>query len=167
MSEAEEHLKKAYEYYGAGKDFEQALAECREAISLDDSIADAHNLLGVLLEKLGRAAEAVPAYEKALSIEPGFSEARENLSGLKSAFKALDNLVTVAVFSYLSQTYAPVMKLRSEGIWSFTAGGEAANVMPHILPGMGGIRLKVKAEDAGRAVEILNREASRGHEDCL
>ncbi len=158
MKEAEEHLKKAYGYLKEGKDFEAALRECDEAVSFDDSIADAHNLRGAVLERLGRAAEAVSAYEKALSIEPGFSEAKENLEGLKSAFKAHDNLVTVAVFSYLSETYAPVMKLRSEGVWSFTAGGEAANVMPHILPGMDGIKLKVKAEDAERAVEILGRE---------
>lgn len=162
MKKAEEHLKKAYEYFKGKEDFEAALRECDEAVSFDDSIADAHNLRGAVLERLGRAAEAVSAYEKALSIEPGFSEAAENLAGLKSAFKTQDNLVTVAVFSYLSETYAPVMKLRSEGIWSFTAGGEAANVMPHILPGMGGIRLKVKAEDAERAVEVLGREFPDG-----
>lgn len=165
MSEAEEHLKKAYKYYGAGKDFKRALEECREAISLDDSIADAHNLLGVLLEGLGRAAEAVKAYEKALSIEPGFAEAEENLSGLKSAFRAQDNLVTVAVFNYLSETYVPRMKLRSEGIWSFTEGGEASNVMPNILIGMGGIRLKVRPGDAARAAGILSTEASPGDDD--
>ncbi len=159
MAAAEEHLQKAYGFYRRGS-YESALEECESAISIDASIADAHNLRGALLEELDRTAEALASYETAVGIEPGFAEAEENLSGLRAEFKARSELVTVAVFNFLPEAFVPQLKLQSEGIWSFIADGEAVNVMPHASIAMDGVKLKVKPEDAGLAIRILNGEDS-------
>jgi Flp pilus assembly protein TadD len=72
------HLAEAYELYNADK-FDAALTACDAALICLPMLAEAHNLRGILLEELGREAEAIVAYQKALELEPNFIEPRENL----------------------------------------------------------------------------------------
>ncbi len=151
------HLDKAYRYYREEKNFKKALKGCNSAISLEPSLADAHNLRGIVLAELGRPAEAIKAYKKALEIEPGFSEAKENLDYLESALKSVNNLKTIATFNFPSDAHVARMALESEGIWSFLADEETLYTATHLSIAVGGVKIKVKAEDAERALEIINR----------
>jgi tetratricopeptide (TPR) repeat protein len=82
-NEAEQHLEQAYNYKEADK-FEDALREADAAIAIFPSLAEAHNLRGIALEELGHADEAVKAYRQAISLDPDFREAKENLSDLEA-----------------------------------------------------------------------------------
>ncbi len=153
----EKHLKKAYAAYNGGEDYKKALEEVDASIELRDDIADAHNLRGALLSALGRPAEAARAYEKALEIEPGFKEAEENVSPLKSALSSGGGLVTVAEFSFPSEAYVFRTELDAEGIWSFLTDEETLAAAPHFSIAIGGVKLKVRAENAERAKKVLKQ----------
>lgn len=77
-SEAGVHLKRAYELNDM-QAFKEALDECQTAIQLAPDSAESYNLLGVVFDSLGRGKEATNSYEKALSLDPTFVEAQENL----------------------------------------------------------------------------------------
>ena len=61
------------------RDFQAALEECDASLGLNPRYADAHNLRGMILERLTRREEALLAYREALRLEPKFREARDNL----------------------------------------------------------------------------------------
>jgi tetratricopeptide (TPR) repeat protein len=88
--EAMQHLEQAYAHEEQNR-FGQALSECDAAIRTDPTLAEAFNLRGIILEQLGRKAEAVSAYREALRLDPSFQEAEENLYELD------DELATVTV----------------------------------------------------------------------
>lgn len=75
---AQAHLAQAYAHERI-EEFEMALRECERALQLDPSLAEAHNLRGILLEELGRKRSAISAYRRALELDPSFEEARQNL----------------------------------------------------------------------------------------
>ena len=77
-SEAAEHLERAYALE-EGNQFKEALDECDAAIRADATLAEAHNLRGIILEELDKGFEALLAYREAVRLNPGFREARENL----------------------------------------------------------------------------------------
>jgi tetratricopeptide (TPR) repeat protein len=158
-TQAKNHLEQAYNYYEEAEAFEKALEECETAIELDPYLADAHNLRGVLLEELGRPLDALGAYKKALQLDPDFVEAEENLSTLKAEFAAYNNLVTIATFSHPPEAYIPKTKLEAEGIWAFVADGDTVTANWLYSNAIGGVKLRVKAEDVERALEILEQEA--------
>ena len=49
------------------------------AIQLATDWAEAHNLLGIVLEEAGRTEQAIAAYRRAVDLDAAFLEARENL----------------------------------------------------------------------------------------
>ena len=57
----------------------------RRAIEADKGYMPAYNNLAVTLERLNRVAEAVSVLEQALTISPGFEDARKNLDRLKAS----------------------------------------------------------------------------------
>lgn len=81
--EAAQHLEQAFAWEDEDK-YEKALEECDAALQLDPTLADAHNLRGVILEELGREREAVLAYREGLRLDPGFDAARENLQAVEA-----------------------------------------------------------------------------------
>ena len=158
-TEAQNHLEQAFKYYDEVEDFEKALEECETAIELDPYLADAHNLRGVLLEELGQRLYALSAYKEALELDPDFTEAEENLTNLKAEFAAYNNLVTIATFSHPTEAYIPKTKLESEGIWAVVMDGDTVAANWLYSNAIGGVKLRVKAEDVEQALEILDREA--------
>ena len=59
-----------------------AIAQFEEFLRLqpgDAQAAKAHNNLGILFASTGRAAEAIPHFEAAVTLAPDFREAAENL----------------------------------------------------------------------------------------
>lgn len=85
-SEAMQYLEQAYASQEQSES-EKALEECDTAIRIDPSLADAHNLRGVILEELGRRDEAVLAYHEAVRLDPSFQEAKENLQDIEAELR--------------------------------------------------------------------------------
>jgi tetratricopeptide (TPR) repeat protein len=86
LADAQHHLDLANSCEERGE-LEGALRECDAAIAIDLSLAEAHNLRGIVLEELGRDEEAALAYREAVRLAPDFTEAAENLSELESESK--------------------------------------------------------------------------------
>src|SRR3989442_1212396 len=62
--------------------FAEAEAHARRSVELAPMSAEAQNLLGIICDQLGRAAEAEKAYDTALRLEPHLVSARNNLGNL-------------------------------------------------------------------------------------
>jgi tetratricopeptide (TPR) repeat protein len=75
--EAQYIYRKAIEFEQRGK-HETALNYLRQAVTIAPRFSKAFNELGNCLCALGRQREALVKYEKAIAIDPGFSEARRN-----------------------------------------------------------------------------------------
>jgi len=78
-AQARRHVERAYAHANAGR-LEGALQECDRAIELTPGWAEAHNLRGVVLDEMGRAGEAIAAYEEAVELDASFEEAAKNLA---------------------------------------------------------------------------------------
>src|SRR5688572_15654106 len=67
------------EHYDAGE-YDQAEPYLSEAAQAQGQFADLHNMLGVIWHAQGRFADAEEAFERALSINPAYTDAALNLS---------------------------------------------------------------------------------------
>ncbi len=72
LAQGREHYSKQ-EYDEAGKLLEQVLAQ-------DDRFADAHDMLGVIDHQAGRLVDAEKHFERALALNPNYTEAALNLA---------------------------------------------------------------------------------------
>jgi len=75
--EAQYIYRKAVELAQRGK-YETALNYLRQAVTIAPRFSKAFNELGNCLCAMGRDREALAKYEKAIAIDPGFLEARNN-----------------------------------------------------------------------------------------
>jgi tetratricopeptide (TPR) repeat protein len=75
--EAQFIYRKAVEFAQLGN-HETALNYLRQAVTIAPRFSKAFNELGNCLSAMGREREALAKYEKAIAIDPGFSEARRN-----------------------------------------------------------------------------------------
>ncbi len=98
--------KSALDWYNAGyaasqaESYQEAIGNFQKALSLNSDYAEAYNMLGFCLRKLGRVKEAFSYYEKALQLKPDFAEAREyygeaqlqngNLAGALEQYRILE-----------------------------------------------------------------------------
>jgi len=156
-TKARQHLERAYECQEQAE-FEQALRECEAAIALAPSLAEAHNLAGIVLEELGHPDQALPAYARAVELDPGFQNAAKNLAEVKAEFTKGKRLVTIAHYSHVPQAYVFRTKLQAAGIWSFVADESTVTVFGILPDVIGGVRLMVRAPDVDRALRILGQE---------
>jgi tetratricopeptide (TPR) repeat protein len=69
-------------YLDVRKNLKSAELNFRKAIEIDDSSADAHNNLGVVLKESGKYAEAERAYRRAIEIDSKCTSAHLNLGNL-------------------------------------------------------------------------------------
>src|ERR1700738_1064938 len=60
------------------------------AVTLDPDFAEAHNDRGVILAANGLFVDALPCFEKAVALKPGYHEARNNLARGWRALGRLD-----------------------------------------------------------------------------
>ena len=60
-------------------EIEQAIAEFREAISINDRYADAYAYLGVSLKRAGQQEDAMLAFRTALEIDPTHAVAQQEV----------------------------------------------------------------------------------------
>jgi tetratricopeptide (TPR) repeat protein len=161
---ADEHLRRAYEFEERGE-LRESLAECEGAIKIARSfLADAYNLRGIVLEGLGQNEEAVESYRQALSLEPGFGEAADNLRELEMELGVKHDLVTVMMCRNTAEAYGARAKLESEGIGSFIADEYAVGAIGLGVGALGGIRLQTRESDVERALEVLGTQAEEEEE---
>ena len=66
-------------FQGQGK-FDEAVANCRQAVQLKPGFAEAYNNLGNALQGLEKFDEAIATYRQAVSLQPDFPEAHVNQS---------------------------------------------------------------------------------------
>ena len=72
------YLDQSLEYYQAER-FEDSIAACRTALSLQANYAEAWNNIGAAYNRLGHYQQASEACEKALRLKPGYELAANNL----------------------------------------------------------------------------------------
>ena len=168
-------LKLAVARYRAGQ-LDQALAAAREAVRLDENIADAHYLIGMCLRDKQQPAEAVAALEKAAAILPALVPAREELAELYSAMgRRGDELEQLQLIAVLDR--ARPERQVALGLAQARAGQEELAVLtlghaldrspgnPLIYGALGQVWLRqaVSRGDAvalGKALEALERAAA-------
>jgi Tfp pilus assembly protein PilF len=75
---AREHLANGREYLLTGR-LNEAISELSTAASLDPTLTEAHNLLGVAYDKKGLADHAKDSYERAVKVEPEDAQTLNNL----------------------------------------------------------------------------------------
>ena len=150
MSLADEYERNGY--------LENALKECNRALEIDPCLADAHNLRGIILEKMGIQRSALRAYKQALRYDPAFDEARQNLSSLEDELRdtAEHDFVTIATFRYPTEAYLQKARLEAEGIWAVVADDCMITMNWLYSNALGGVRLQVEEPDVQRALEILH-----------
>jgi len=67
-------------------------------------------------------------------------------------------MVTIAKYTHPDEAQLARMKLEGSGIYAFVADEAMATLHCFLAGSLGGIRLQVRDEDRGRALEILNIE---------
>ena len=83
-----EQLEKAQKIYDQGHKFADALEECDLALEYLPDSAQAHNLRGLILDALEKTGLAVKEYREALRLDPGLTEARDNLADAEAELKS-------------------------------------------------------------------------------
>lgn len=78
MASAKEHLDSGRTYLLNGR-LNEAITELSTASSLDPTLSEAHNLLGVAYDRKGLADRARDSYERAVKVEPEDAETLNNL----------------------------------------------------------------------------------------
>ncbi|MFO0635956.1 MAG: outer membrane protein assembly factor BamD [Nannocystaceae bacterium] len=73
------HLVVGREYYLTGE-YAKAREHLEAVLKAHDDFADVHNMMGVILYEAGKSAEACAAFERALALNPRYTEAALNLS---------------------------------------------------------------------------------------
>jgi tetratricopeptide (TPR) repeat protein len=149
------HLEQAIRYFDDTDEFNKALAECDAAIEIDPSLAEAHNLRGMILEEMDEPLKAIAAYKDALEIDPEYTEAQDNLSGLRDELADDSGLVTLATYSHPLEAHIVKGRLESEGIWSFVADENMVVANWLYSNAVGGVKLQVREEDVENAQRIL------------
>jgi tetratricopeptide (TPR) repeat protein len=97
-------LKLAIARYRAGQ-LDPALEAAREAVRLDENLADAHYLIGMCLRDKDQPAEAAAALEKAAAIAPALVPAREELAELYAALgRRADELEQLQLIAVLDRS---------------------------------------------------------------
>lgn len=86
---ARSEKKRDKELSKAAKDWRTAVEHYRAAIDKKERYPEAHTSLGYALRKLGQYQASIKAYDRALAIKPGFSEAIEYRA---EAYLALDRI---------------------------------------------------------------------------
>ena len=80
-AQIKQHLVVGREHYQAGE-YERARPHLEAVRDAHEEFADVHNMLGFIHYEQGRPADACTEFERALAINPHYTEAALNLSGV-------------------------------------------------------------------------------------
>lgn len=129
-------------------DYAVAVEKLKKAIEFDDSVAEAHNALGLAHERLRELGAAEREYARAVELNPNFAPAQLNQARLA----CLRGQVGVGEKRLVAMADNPVGDVTPE-----TALVEAASCVRTVAP--------ERAEDYLRRAIELNPRASRAHYD--
>lgn len=73
--------------------YEQARSLIAKAIEVDGAVPDFHNSLGITLGSLGRRADAIDSYRRAIALAPGHAAARLNLANALAEAEKFDEAI--------------------------------------------------------------------------
>jgi Flp pilus assembly protein TadD len=160
---AREHLSEGRALLASGR-INEAIEELSLAISLDPSLSEAHNLLGVAFDRKGMGEQARNSYEQAVKAEPEDAQTLNNLGysfylngNYRAAIDRLKRAAKLApsderILNNLALAQCRLGKYK-DALKSFTrAGGEF----------MGRINTATMLERAGRDSEAIEQyEAAR------
>lgn len=160
---ARDHLTEGRALLAAGR-INEAIAELSQAASLDPSLSEAHNLLGVAFDRKGMNERARQSYERGVKVEPEDAQTLNNLGyslylngNYRAAIDRLKRAAKLAptderILNNLALAQCRVGKYK-DALKSFTrAGGEF----------MGRINTATMLERAGRDSEAIEQyEAAR------
>jgi Flp pilus assembly protein TadD len=160
---ARDHLAEGRALLASGR-INEAIAELSTAASLDPSLSEAHNLLGVAFDRKGMNDRARDSYERAVKVEPEDAQTLNNLGyslylngNYRAAVDRLKRASKLApaderILNNLALAQCRLGKYR-DALKSFTrAGGEF----------MGRINTATMLERAGRDAEAIEQyEAAR------
>lgn len=114
------------------QDWNQARQLARRAVELDATLAPSWNVLAYALEELGRPADAVNAYQRALEVDPQYTTARFNLGLLFKKQQAFPQ--AAQVFETLLRTQPDHWNAHFELILLYAGPlGDPARARPHLL----------------------------------
>ena len=111
------------------ENLERARELLTEAVTLDPSYADAHNSLGVALERLARRPDAIAAYRQAATLNPKNLTARMNLGGALFREQAYPEAATE--FAAVAAIAPRHVESRKQLAMTFIARGLSAESIPH------------------------------------
>jgi tetratricopeptide (TPR) repeat protein len=170
LTKAQQHLDWADNYFDEG-DFEHALDESDRGIDLAEqaveagqgardaleTLADAYNLRGAVLEELSRLPEAADMYREALRVDPGLHEARDNLRDVLGRLdRPEERLVTVATFSAAPPAHIVRGRLEAEGLYAVVADENTVNANWFYSNFVGGVKVQVPESQVEAARRILH-----------
>jgi tetratricopeptide (TPR) repeat protein len=72
------------------KRFDEALADSRRSVQLDQGNADAHNDLAAVLQKLGRCEESLEWHDRAIALRPDLILALNGKAGSLTELRRID-----------------------------------------------------------------------------
>lgn len=112
---------------------QEAYAEYDAALKLDPKNARAHDAMGGLLHlAFNKPREAIPHFEKALSIDPQFSEARVNLGNVYLALEQYDRAVEQYEKALNDMRYPTPYIAQGNLGWAEYKRGNADKAIDHI-----------------------------------
>ena len=86
-------------------EYEEAVKDLQKALGLNPKFKEAHNNLGYCYRKLGKLAESLAAYDKAIALDSNFAQAREYRG---ETYLALDRLPDAeSELAFLQSTKSP------------------------------------------------------------
>ncbi len=121
------HIRRGFAAVYEGNE-DRAEAEFRKAVRLDSSSAEAHELLGSLVQLRGNLSGAVTEYQEAIRLRPDYAEARYNLArilfergdvqGAKAQFRLLITPSTPNGLPAFLRSELPFQKIPSQILMS-------------------------------------------------
>lgn len=149
LAHADRSFRLASQFEEAGE-YDSALEECDAAVDIARSfLADTYNLQGIILEGLERPEEALEAYRKALRMDPGLTEAADNLNALEAELGFEPQLMTIVRLPNILEARIVQSTLEAEGIRSVLADQDENT---------GELSLQVMQADVADALDILGLE---------
>jgi tetratricopeptide (TPR) repeat protein len=128
------HLVVGREYYLTGE-YAKAKEHLEAVLRVHDDYADVHNMMGVILYELGNSVEACAAFERAIALNPRYTEAALNLSVCYNELGRYDDAKRVYTQVYGSSDSGDLNKLDAY------ARGKIANMHRDIADAYVGVGL--------------------------
>jgi adenylate cyclase len=157
-------------HYFYARQYDQALEQIEKTVEMDTNFAETYPWLGLILEQKGKYAEAIAAFQKAISLFPGGSSITEAelahtyaVSGNREeAQKIIAELQKLAKSKYISSfqiaaIYAGLRESDQAFAWLEKAYEERSDSLVYLMvdPRLDGLRSDPRFTDLARRVGLI------------